>query len=321
MRLGVPALIAFLPQTVFYSIDNDVLSPICFGAAFIGLIKFWRAETPMVLLGAGTGLALAATFLTKISNLPLLAVSGVWAAVKIVQLARSGKWRAAWASLLSLALCFLLPVALWMAWARYNFGDYTGTAMKIGISSLGWTYKPMMTWWQHPIFTPHGFWTFISGLLARLWRGEFAWHLAPLAAAPVDLFYILLSLALIGVALVSLLRKGAGTSRSQRRALWFALARFTAGIAFLGFLSIIYDFHDCLYPSRELPYFTSGRLLLGALIPFLLLFLYGLDQALIRIRNPWVRPLLLTGLVLFMLIGEITIDRPVFSSAYNWFHM
>ena len=321
MRLGVPALLAFLPQTAFYSIDNDILSPLCFGAAFIGLIKFWRAETPTILLGAATGLALAATYLTKISNLPLLVISAALTTIRLIQLVRTGQWRASWPSWFALALCALLPVALWMAWTRHNFGDFTGTAMKIGIPSLGWTYKPMATWWPHPIFTLHGFWTFISKLLASFWRGEFVWYLVPLASPLTDLFYVISTLVLVGMAWIALLRKSASTSREQRQALWFALACFASAIAFMGFLSIIYDFHDCLYPSREQPYFVSGRLLLGALIPFLLLFLYGLDQALVPIRNKWLRPLLLTGLILFMLIGEITVDRPVFSSAYNWFHM
>ena len=30
MRLGVPLLVASIPQDAFYGIDNDVLSPICF---------------------------------------------------------------------------------------------------------------------------------------------------------------------------------------------------------------------------------------------------------------------------------------------------
>ena len=42
-----------------------------------------------------TGLALAATFLTKISNLPLLAVSGVAVLFKFRELAKAGKLRAA----------------------------------------------------------------------------------------------------------------------------------------------------------------------------------------------------------------------------------
>jgi len=36
----------------FYSIQNDVLSPVCFGAAFIFLAKFLRAETPGIRLGS-----------------------------------------------------------------------------------------------------------------------------------------------------------------------------------------------------------------------------------------------------------------------------
>ena len=61
--------------------------------------------------------------------------------------------------------------------------------------------------------------------------------------------------------------------------------------------------------------------MLGALIPFLLLFLYGMDCALSRIKNNWAKPLALVGLILFMLISEITINRLMFSNAYNWFHM
>ena len=71
LKVGVPALLAFFPQTVFYSIQNDMLSPLCFGAAFICLVKLLRADTPGMWLGTATGLALAATYLTKISNLPL----------------------------------------------------------------------------------------------------------------------------------------------------------------------------------------------------------------------------------------------------------
>jgi len=31
--------------------------------------------------------------------------------------------------------------------------------------------------------------------------------------------------------------------------------------------------------------------------------------------------LMFGGMVLFMLISEIVIDRPLFPNAYNWFHM
>ena len=35
LRIGVPLLLAFIPQNVFYAMNNDVLSPLCFGALFL----------------------------------------------------------------------------------------------------------------------------------------------------------------------------------------------------------------------------------------------------------------------------------------------
>jgi hypothetical protein len=318
VKFGVPALLAFLPQTAFYSIQNDVLSPLCFGLAFVCMVKFQRAEMPGVRLGVLTGLALAATFLTKISNLPLLAVSGMVLLLKIRNLAKAGKLRAAGPALSVLVLCAGLPMAAWLVWCKINFGDFTGTAAKTQF--LGWTPKPFAEWWHHPIFTPHGLWTFLSGLLATFWRGEILWHRQPLAWPVVDTLYAIVSIGLVGVAAISLWLRPPVTTPSQRQALGFGLASVLAAMVFLGFLSIIYDFHDCFYPSSVHPYFTSGRLMLGALIPFLLLFVFGLDRVLGRRGHP-AKFLALAGMTLFMLVSEIVIDWPIFPNAYNWFHM
>jgi hypothetical protein len=318
LRLGVPALIAVIPQTAFYSIQNDVLSPLCFGVAFICLVKFLRVEIPGIRIGIFTGLALAATFLTKISNLPLLAVSAAAALFKAWQLARAGKFRAALPSLLALTLCAGLPMAAWLAWCKYNFGDFTGTAAKIRF--LGWTHKSFAEWWHHPIFMPHGFWIFIHDLLSTFWQGEILWHRQPLSLPAVNAIYFMISIIFIGIALLNLWPQSKAATLSQRRVLWFGFFCFAAAVAFLGFLSIIYDFHDCFYPSREHPYFTSGRLMLGALIPFLLLFVYGIDRALKNFGNS-AKFSALAAIILFMLITEITIDWPIFPNPYNWFHM
>ncbi len=318
-RLGVPALLVFLPQTAFYSINNDVLSPLCFGAAFICLVEFWRAETPGVWLGTLTGLALAATFLAKSANLPLLAVSALAVLLKIFRLAKAGKLRAVLPSLVALFFCAALPMAAWMAWCKIQFGDFTGSAAKVHF--LGWTLKPFAEWWRHPIFTPHGAWTFVSGLLTTFWQGEFLWHGQPLASSAVNLIYVMVSLGFLAMAVAVLAARIAGAAAgSQRQALWLALVSVAAAVALLAFLSVIYDFHDCANPSREHPYFTSGRLLLGALIPFLLLFVFEVDRALSRFGNP-AKFVGLAGMILFMLISEIAVDWPVFFSPYNWFHM
>ena len=318
VRLGVPAFIALIPQTAFYSIQNDVLSPLCFGAAFILIVKILRADIPGVRLGIFAGFALAATFLTKISNLPLLAVSAAAILFKAAQLAGSGSFRAAFPSLAALAFCTVLPMAAWLAWCKHTFGDITGTEQKIQL--LGWTHKSFAEWWHHPIFTPHGFWIFTHDLLATLWQGEFSWDHKPLALPSADLIYVLSSLIFAGLALLNLLPRSKTTTAPQRQALWFGFGCFAATVAFLGFLSIIYDFHDCYYPSRAHPYFTSGRLMLGAVIPFLLLFVFGLDRALKNFGNA-AKFSALAGILLFMLATEITIDWPIFPNPYNWFHM
>ena len=65
LRLGVPLLIAAVPQDAFYGINNDVLSPICFGLVFICLIKWFSQDELSVSLGIATGLSIAAAYLAK----------------------------------------------------------------------------------------------------------------------------------------------------------------------------------------------------------------------------------------------------------------
>jgi hypothetical protein len=206
----------------------------------------------------------------------------------------------------------------WLAWCKHTFGDFTGTAAKIRF--LGWTHKPFAEWWHHPIFTLHGLWAFIHDLLATFWQGEFLWLRQPLAWPAANLIYVLASLGFVGIALLNLLPFIKNPDAPQRQALWLCFACLAASVAFLGFLSLIYDFHDCFYPSHEHPYFTSGRLMLGVLIPFLLLYVYGMDCALRKFGNAVKFPVL-AAIVVLMLATEIAIDRPVFTNPYNWFHM
>ena len=314
VRIALPALLAFLPNRIFYSVNNDLLSPLCFGLTFVGLVKFLRDDLPSKRLAAATGLALAATFLSKSSNLPLLAVSAVVIALKIWTLFKKENVRASFTLLALLFLCSALPMAAWIVWCKINFGDFIGTSDIA--HQLGWTVRPFSEWWHHPIFTPRGLWFFLSGNLQTLWQDEMLWYYQPLFLRPVNLFYSLASIVFILSALFC--HKKAGIF--QRRAVLFAFALVVAGFAFYGYLSIIYDFHNCFYPSRESPYFVSGRLILGALVPFLLLFVIGLDGALNKLGNAG-KFFVLAMLLLFMLGTEIATDWPVFFSQYNWYDM
>ncbi len=318
IRLGVPAMLAFFPQTAFYSIENDALSPIVFGVVFVLLIQWLRTENSGAALAAALGLAVAATFLTKMTNLPLLAVSGVAVIIKAWTLAKSGKARCL-PSFGPLFLCAAIPILLWMVWCKMYFGDLAGSGLKA--SFFGWTIKPFAAWWHHPIFTPVGFWTFISSLLASFWQSEFLWHGEPLHLAAVDDVYIVLSMITMGAALPGLALSSQGLSAVQRQALWLGFLGFAAAIGYLALLSVIFDFGNGHNPSNARPYFTAGRMILGALIPFMLLYLYGLERILGRFKVKWVRPVALAVTILFMLATEVMVDWPVFSNEYNWFHM
>jgi Predicted membrane protein (DUF2142) len=319
VRLGVPALLAFMPQTVFYSVTNDILSPITFGAAFLCLIYWWRAEMPKVSHGLALGAALVASFLTKMCNVPLIGIMALFLVMDAWRRAKAGTLRLALPSFVAMGLCSGIPATWWVIRCRRDFGDFTGSEEKIRM--LGWTHKPVGEWIHHPIFSPKGMWVFCHDLLASLWRGEFLWHRQPLASATVDNVFVFFSVAAIGFALVNLCRRSAGSAGLERQVLWFCFLSAAASALFLAYLSIIYDFHDCFYPSREHPYFTSGRLMLGAVIPFLTICLYGIDCALQRVKVPWVRPSVQGCMIVFMLAGELAVDWPVFFSRYNWFHL
>ena len=316
--LGVPGLLAVFPQDTFYSIQSDTLSPLCFGAAFIFLVKWLRAELPTVRLGMILGGCLAATYLTKTSALPLMAVAAVAVLLVVWRWGRAAKLQVGLPALSALVLCAGLPVGGWMWWCQLHFGDLTGSAVKI--QNLGWTHKPLADWWSHPLFTPYGAWSFASELLASFWRGEFVWSLQRLASPLMDGFYFISSVLFLGLAGVELFRKATGSAPAQRQALGLGGWCVLAAVGFLALMSLAFDFGTCHYPSRQLPYFTSGRLVTGALIPFVLLYLYGLEVALRRFHLEWLCLPILIGIGLLVMASEIQINAVAFASEYNWFH-
>ena len=316
LRIGVPLLLAFIPQNVFYAMNNDVLSPLCFGALFLCILQWFRTNASSLLLGALTGLTIAAACLTKLSNLPLLAAALAVIVARIVTVILRTP-RAGLMGLATLIACAAIPVGAWMLWTKFHFGDLTGSTAKISL--LGWTRKPFGDWWQHPIFTPRGIWIFWSDLIASFWRGEVSWHSQQLRWRWVDGFYAISSFLFVAAAIAGL-RKQSGLSAFERQAIGSAVLIFVAGVVFLALLSIQFDFGNCINPSRAHPYFTSGRLLSGALIPFAVVYVYGVFWVCRRINTAL--PLIVLGLlVIFVTISEILVNRVVFVSAHNWFHL
>jgi len=313
---GVPAVLACFPQSIFFAVDNDTLSALTFGLAFFWLIRFLNSTTPSARTGIALGLSLAAAHLTKMTNLPLLVVAITAITFKVHRLEQQKQLRSTGMALLALMVCAALPIGFWTEWCLVHFGDPTGSEIKA--QHFGWVHKPFLEWWHHPIFTPTGFWTFLSQLLGSFWQGEFFWHGRSMASAVIDDCYAIASIiALMYAAILVLKRKAVADPTGALRV---SLACVAGAIAFWGLLSTTYLFGDFFYPSDTLPYFLSGRLILGALIPFLLLFVYALDRAMGKAGRR-TKFIALSVLCLAMLTVELLTNLPAFSNPYNWFHL
>jgi len=298
-------------------IQGDALSPLCFGIAFLGLTKLLVSERPGVAVAIWTGLAIAATCLIKTSNLPLPLIAIAAVALKIFRGEKKGSLRPGLITLGVFLLSLAVPLGIWFAWNRHNFGDLTATKSKIEL--LGWTRKPFSEWWSHPIFSWHGITEFWVGLIASFWRGEFVWRLQRMASAAADSFYAISSA--IAVLLTGVLLLGRQSKQNEQRfVLWVALLSFLSIVGFLLFLSISFDFGNCPYPSRDHPYFTSGRLLDAAAVPFFLVFAYAIEQLGSWTKKQWLRWTLLGATALVLIVSQLTVNAPAFSSRYNFFH-
>jgi hypothetical protein len=316
-RIGLPLLVAFFPQDVFYSINSDTISPLLFAISFFMLMQIYFGSRS-VRYHLLTGLVVAATLLVKISNVAVLVLSGVIIILKVRRLSGEKKVREYLPRLGILLTAVVVPVSIWLIRNYLVFGDITGTAEKM--KHLKWTVKPLNKLLDHPIFTYKGLRYFLTELTKRFWRGEVVWHSERMAWWGTDLFYTISSAVFVVVCGFGIILRRNETDRRYRFVLAMSFLVVGVSVTFLAFLSILYDFDGCWYPSWELPYFVSGRLITGALLPFLLIYIDGLDNMFRWIGR---RAILLIIAVLASIItlSELWLTAGVFSSFYNWFHL
>jgi len=317
-HFALPLLIAFFPQDVFYGLNSDVPAPLLFGLA---LLLLWRItfEDHSYAQYVLAGLAVAAAFLTKISNafilVPLLAaVLGM-----LHQARRTGAWRTGLLRLAALLLAAFLPIGLWLGRNQLLFGDAAASTQRLAL--LTWTVKPLMQVADHPLFTPAGLGHFFSELITSFWRGELVWHTQPIASPVVDAFYLGSTALFIAVSVLHLAVRWPRLDARWRAALLGCFVVVLLGVLFLASISVRYDFGRDSYPSRKMPYLMSGRLIGGVLLPFAVIYLDGLAlvfSAFLRRLSPiWI----VLALVAAITINETLLTVDVFASRYNWFHL
>jgi hypothetical protein len=313
--IAVPALIAVFPQDVFFGINRDVFSAPLSAAVFLLLIKASDNKPDharFLLFGSLlTGLA----FVTSVSNCVLFGslASALWLWAQRSPEIVHRKIQRVCTSVLSAGF---LP-ALWMLRNYLVMGDLTGGKAKA--HELTWTVKPLGEMLPHPLFSRYGLGYFVVNLTRSFWQGEYTWHGIPMRSVAADRFYILSSTALVLLFAVTFVARWRTISSLQRLAGFQALFLVAASVLFLAAISLPFDFHECAYPSRLYPFFVSGRIISGALLPFILIYASGLEMVTNLFRR-WIPPVIvLACLMLFITVSEIRVRSVVFSSPYNFF--
>ncbi len=318
IHLSILSLLSVFPQDVFYSLNSDVLSSLfaLLTILFLSKIYFLEASISHYLLA---GLFLSFAFLSKIANIPLVVTCALILLLYLKKLLSLREQTQNYYKLFYFVIASLLPVSLWIFYNWTVLGDLMGTSDKI--HELGWTIKPSSEILNHPIFTWKGLSYFLSNVFKTFWRGELMWGMRRLASSNSDSFYVISSSLFILVSVFHsfVLRKENDVKIRFIKLL--SIIYIILSILFLVILSIIYDFGPCIYPSPELPYFDAGRLMIGMLIPFLILYLDGLRVILERISQRLNLFIVVFLISIFVSHYETVSLIMVMKSKYNWFYL
>ena len=207
--VGVAALTAFFPNTVFFSLSNDVLSPLVVLLTLLLLLRWYEKERPGAWLAIGAGAMAAIAVLTKLTNGSATAAVG---AVVLLRFLRDRQPKRllseAWPLLLSAAL----PLFLWGLRNRLVLGDWSGSAGRMLVRQL--KPKPLGELLHHPVFTATGLGAFLQTLCTSLFRGDMNWAGHSIGFEPSEGFFKVTSV------LLPMLGLGAAIFFGARAARW-----------------------------------------------------------------------------------------------------
>jgi hypothetical protein len=315
--LGVPALLAVFPQDVYFGINRDVLSAPLVAVALLLMVKAIEPKERGSWLLIAASVLVGLAFLANISNCVVFLALAVtmwywWRRSSKIPLTK------AWIVIASAFSALALPL-IWMLRNYAVMDDLTGSRAKIEF--LGWTTKPVEELFDHPIFSLQGFFYFLQKLGQSFWRGEYLWHKQPMRWPAADWFYLISTAVLVVVFIVQSFRKQEGRTFTQRFAGIQSLLLVSTSVLFMAAISLPFDFHQCFYPSREHPFFVSGRIISGALLPFALIYVSGLEFLLAPIRKRVPPAAILACVMLFITVTEFQVRRVAFSSPNNFFSL
>jgi uncharacterized membrane protein len=312
--LAVAALVAFFPNTVYFTVNNDMLSPLTGVLTLLLLLRWYESETARPGLAAAAGALAAAAVLVKLTNAAILVPAGV--AVLLRFRRRRERLRETAVETLALVTAVAVPVFLWGLRNRLALDDWTGTVAKAEVQT--WTRKPLTELFHHPVFTAGGLTAFLTKLCVSFFSGDASWGNRPVLFLPSVYFFLVTAALLPAIGLAMAFRRGKSEPRARLAAAMSALF-VVASVVELAAISLQFDFGINKFPSNDFPFFAFGRLGGGALVPFLALYACGFD-ALVGRRLVGVVAAT-AGVVTMMVLTQAAYLVLAVSSQYNWFHL
>jgi hypothetical protein len=311
--LGIAALTTFFPNPVFFSISNDVLSPLVVLLTLLLSLRWYESERPGIGLAAAAGAMAATSVLVKLTNGSALAAAGVVVLMRLWRDRRPVKLLSeAWPLLLSAAV----PLILWGVRNQLVFKDWSGANGRMLVRGL--KLKPPGELLHHPIFTVGGLSTFLKALGSSMYAGDINWCKQIVHFVPSQVFYMFTTPLLPVIGLAATVYYGRREPRARLAALMCALV-VIASVGELAALSLRFDFGEAQFPSKQLPYYAFGRLAAGGLVPFLALYALGTRAIVGRVRSFFAA--MVTAEVVMMILGQWALLKLVVGSQYNWFHL
>jgi hypothetical protein len=311
LHSALPLFLLFFPQDVFFSLNPNALFPLMVAASL------WMIAATIDRPEQGysghllTAAIVATTFLLGYGN---------WTVAAPMAFSLYLMWptpKRSWMQRITAPLATSLLVFLWALRNRLELGDWMGTGPRLHL--LGWTSKPMGQIFHHPIFTPSGLAYFLTSSARNFWRGEIVWH-GTVMTSWIDSFYFWSALIFGLIFCLHQLSGRGARGQLERFADWSCISVVSASVLFLFWISVRFDFGTCVYPSRAKPFLISGRLVMGALLPFAVIYLRGLQIAAGKIKK--LDPLTVVAvIVITMAAAETRVMRPVLASENNLYSM
>lgn len=319
LPLSVLIVLSCMPQDLYYSVNNCIPSALLGAASLYLSLRIWLLKDNRWFVWVGVGLIAGVAVATKLTNLPALVILAALCVSMLWRGIKGGATRSYALRVLAAAVAAAVPIAALVARNLAVFGDCSGNAEKLRV--MTWTPASLFDVLEHPIFTPGGFSVFLRDLLASLWRGEFIWRDERLSYAWCDSVYAILSIMLLTLAVVHVVKAAQSSKQPERGADFLSLACVLFSVLVLMYVSVKYNYGMSTSPSVEHPYFSNGRLMTSALVPFIVLFLTGLHYILEKLKAAKLFFPIVGAYALLMLVTEIILTLPVFGSRYNWFHL